>query len=199
MPVDGLQYTRIVGADRANANDVFFGQRRIVEQDLNHVRMGVPNHALNQISFVRARQRLAFTKREWAATTEVRDAPFPFFAFAIVWPGQEIGEVVEVSGLGGDTEFVASIDELRIDERPPEGEEHLSRIWVCHGGGAIGFRYETEGGMHREARQLLRDQSDPHVDLVYACETPEQVRECRFLLHDLAPPSAYRGWAGAPP
>jgi hypothetical protein len=78
--------------------------------------------------------------------------------------------------------------ETRLQERPTHGEKHTLRTGLAKGRAQVRFMEQLHGVFVSERLELLADEAHAHLDLVQACESPDELPERSCMLHGLGAP-----------
>jgi len=165
-----LQDCRMIWTCRTNTDDVFFGERWVVEQNANDVGVGVAHDALNQRAVVCARERLPFAEREWTTVSEVGHTTFVFRKCLVLWSWRdEVRNLVKLCSSCRGTKLGSPGPKAWLEECPTKREKHRLCVGPATRCTAMGLVEQPYSVFIRQGFEPFADQAHTHVDLVQPC------------------------------
>ncbi len=135
----------MIGARRADPNDVFFGKRGVVEQNPDDVWVGISHDALNQSAVVGASERLALAERERPSASEVGNAAFVVDVCFAFWAWRnKVPDLVKRRSSRGQAKLRSPRFNTWIEEGPADREKHRLRVAPTEGSAAMRFVEQSD-------------------------------------------------------
>gem|GEM_PF-4168854 len=170
MAIDRLQHVGIIRARAAYADHVLLGERRITEQNTNHVGVGIAHDALNQRAVVRAREGLALTECEWTCTSEIRNAWCVLrervFFFFFLGRHEKVCDMMKLSSSCGCAQLGSPRLHARLEQGPTQREKHRLRIRTAKRRAPMCFVQQSHAVVIGQRFEALARQAHAHVDPV---------------------------------